>query len=646
MKFISTKLKFLFSFIFLLIIVGCGGSSSSTQETNSKYLNVVYAPSNDTSSVVPIEKYIVLTFTEILDQETVNNSTIYLLDENNNPTPADLHVSEKTVSIIPNEYFIADHLYTIVVATAVKDIQGRSLYEEFTYIYRTISVSMLDSDGDGIIDGADVDIDGDGINDNGTDTDGDGIRDSSDADIDGDGVVDNGTDADGDGINNVTDIDDDNDGTPDVSDAFPTDPNETQDTDSDGIGDNADADVNGDGVVDNGTDTDSDGINDVNDPDIDGDGILNDVDAFPIDPTETTDTDGDGIGNNADADADADGTIDNGKTDSDGDGIIDEAEQNIFQTDPNVADTDNDGIDDGEEITFGTDPNNADSDEDGINDNTEIQIGSDPLNFASTPNDIDADGIANDLDDDDDGDGLDDVDEQLNILDNTDRPHPIFGQAQGPHSYNGSDITAPKEGDQFLYINVYSGVDAIVTIDKMTAGATITELDNSGVFDDNFQPRGDYASEDDFVQISFEFVQSSTMMPIAPGQFILTSIDNDNYEFIVFDDTPAYYLTDNNTSLIYYSGSGNGIGDVFQEAYKSDGNGAPGGGLSDHPSYTVTSIYLDTYNFSIRTGAGRDGGAFHSYSFDPAVTTNYTITSPYVDLDTDGDGIIDRFDTQ
>lgn len=564
MKLIGTKFKFLLSFIILLIIVGCGSSGSSEQEINSKYLKVVYAPTNDESSIVPIEKYVVLNFTEILNKETVNSLSVYLLDETNNRTPAELYVSDTTVSIIPNEYFIADHLYTIVVTTDVEDIQGRSLFEEFTYIYRTISISFSDKDNDGIIDAADVDIDGDGVNDNGTDTDGDGIRDHADADVDGDGVVDNGTDTDGDGINNATDIDDDNDG----------------------------------------------------------------------------------IADNVDADADGDGMVDSDKTDSDGDGITDEAEENIFYTDPNDADSDDDGLNDGVEAALGTNPNNDDSDEDGIDDYTEVNIGSDPLNIASTPDDIDGDGIANDVDQDDDGDGVDDVDEQLNLLDNTDRPHPLFGQAQGPHNYSGSDITAPKEGDQFLYINVYTGVDAIVTIDRMTAGATITELDNSGVFDDNFQPRGDYASEIDYVQFSFEFVQSNTMTPIAPEQFVLTAIDNDNYEFIVFDDTPAYYLTDNNTSLIYYSGSGNGIDDVFQEAYESDGLGAPGGGLSDHPSYTVTSIYLDTNRFSIRTGAGRNGVAYHSYSFDPTLTANYTITSPYIDIDTDGDGIIDRFDTQ
>jgi hypothetical protein len=45
-------------------------------------------------------------------------------------------------------------------------------------------------------------------------------------------------------------------------------------------------------------------------PDTDGDGALDNHDAFPLDPAESTDTDGDGIGNNADDDDDNDGLPD------------------------------------------------------------------------------------------------------------------------------------------------------------------------------------------------------------------------------------------------------------------------------------------------------------------------------------------------
>lgn len=80
------------------------------------------------------------------------------------------------------------------------------------------------------------------------------------------------------------------------------------DKDGDGI-----ADAHDNCIVDanvDQSDIDNDSVGDVCDEDIDGDGTPNLVDAFPTDPTETTDTDSDGIGNNADDDDDNDGLTD------------------------------------------------------------------------------------------------------------------------------------------------------------------------------------------------------------------------------------------------------------------------------------------------------------------------------------------------
>ena len=82
-------------------------------------------------------------------------------------------------------------------------------------------------------------------------------------------------------------------------------------------------------------DTDADGVTDDVDEDDDGDGVEDELDAFPLDPSESQDTDGDGIGNNSD-------------TDDDNDGIDDAAD--AFPLDPNEwADADNDGIGDNED---------------------------------------------------------------------------------------------------------------------------------------------------------------------------------------------------------------------------------------------------------------------------------------------------------
>ncbi len=77
--------------------------------------------------------------------------------------------------------------------------------------------------------------------------------------------------------------------------------------------------------------------------------------------------------------------------DTDGDGLIDGEEVNVYGTDPTVSDTDLDGLDDGAEVNDrGTDPADEDTDGDGLTDGDEILIvGSDPMLV-----DTDGDGIS------------------------------------------------------------------------------------------------------------------------------------------------------------------------------------------------------------------------------------------------------------
>ena len=98
--------------------------------------------------------------------------------------------------------------------------------------------------------------------------------------------------------------------------------------------------------------------------------------------------------------------------DDDSDGLCNNVETNtgIYSsetdtgTDPNKADTDNDGLSDGDEINFySTDPNNSDTDNDGLNDGVEVEIlDTNPLLIDSNSNgisdgdeDFDFDGFTN-----------------------------------------------------------------------------------------------------------------------------------------------------------------------------------------------------------------------------------------------------------
>lgn len=154
-------------------------------------------------------------------------------------------------------------------------------------------------------------------------------------------------------------------------------------------------------------DTDGDGKRNEVDSDDDGDGVADDLDAFPLDPTEIRDTDGDGKRDAADSDDDGDGTSD-----------LDELAQG---TDPRSADTDGDGVCDGSVTVPGSCTANSDPcpqiayvdvtggpdlgvDLDGDGVCTPIDgcdDHADPLDFE----DLDGDGQCDGVDDDDDGDG-------------------------------------------------------------------------------------------------------------------------------------------------------------------------------------------------------------------------------------------------
>ena len=102
-------------------------------------------------------------------------------------------------------------------------------------------------------------------------------------------------------------------------------------------------------------------------------------------------------------------------TDTDGDGLDDAAEVLVHRTDPTNPDTDGDGINDGAEVEAGLDPARLDTDGDGIGDGEEQAAGLDPLSPDSDGDDVsDSEERTygtNPLDPDSDDGGVDDGDE-------------------------------------------------------------------------------------------------------------------------------------------------------------------------------------------------------------------------------------------
>ena len=308
-----------------------------------------------------------------------------------------------------------------------------------------------DTDDDGLYDVSEYKVDGtnpDDDSDFALDTDGDGLSDEYENTIPGTGQWDD-ADTDGDGLT-------DSEEHLSLMDGNLTDPLDA-DTDDDGILDGTETkDVLGPdfnnplaGGYPTAFDTDGDGLSDgleqgLTTPEI----SAKDPDATDLavyvpdtDPTTTTDakdsdSDNDGL-SDGDEDADADGFVDLDETDpnlfdTDGDGMDDYWETKysaagvcgnallgpldpLDVTDKNL-DNDGDGLtnffeyqltwwEDGEEVKNQTDPCDKDSDDDGLNDKKEVDSKYDIGNFltpGTDPNDADTDG-------DGIGDGVEDV---------------------------------------------------------------------------------------------------------------------------------------------------------------------------------------------------------------------------------------------
>ncbi len=325
---------------------------------------------------------------------------------------------------------------------------GDEVLYDLTDPLNPLDDGMADPDGDGLLskvekkigtDFTNPDTDGDTISDGdeatggvAVDTDKDGKADAFDLDSDGDGLSDAEeagdtawqtppVDSDGDGTPDFRDLDSDDDALPDTDEpkwgTDPTDP----DTDDDGLKDGADiaaggiptdADTDDDGVIDSAeaglADVDGDQLVAIRDVDSDNDGIFDGTErgvtqpladtnlsagAFraDTDPTKATDpqladSDGDGLRDGAE-DFDHDGALDIGESDA----------ADLAST-ASPTDSDGDGLPDAEETALGSDPQDADSDDDGVLDLQE-------WNFS---HDLDQDGLPNVLDADSDGDFLPD----------------------------------------------------------------------------------------------------------------------------------------------------------------------------------------------------------------------------------------------
>ena len=193
--------------------------------------------------------------------------------------------------------------------------------------------------------------------------------------------------------------------------------------------------------------------------DKDDDGLLNVEEKRIGTNPEIADTDGDGLSDGQEV---HEFRTDPLNADSDGDGLSDAAEINRFKTDPNKADSDEDGLMDGAEVyDYNTDPMLADTDYDGLNDSEEVtEYRTNPLK-----QDSDGDGLSdkeeiraymtNPLETDSDGDGLSDGDEVKKYKTNPNMKDSDRGSVDdGKEVARGTD---PMNADDDVTLQIASG---------------------------------------------------------------------------------------------------------------------------------------------------------------------------------------------
>jgi hypothetical protein len=170
-----------------------------------------------------------------------------------------------------------------------------------------------------------------------------------------------------------------------------------------------------------------------------------------VEPSDLTVTDGTG-------DADLDGATESQEhnagtdpnvADTDGDGLDDGDEINTHNTDPNVADSDGDSLSDGDEVnTHGTNPTLVDTDGDTLNDDEELVAGADGFVTDPLKQDSDDDGVTDDQDtapndasNDSDGDGLSNEDET-----NTHGTDPLAADTDGDGVDDAEEVAEGADG--------------------------------------------------------------------------------------------------------------------------------------------------------------------------------------------------------
>ncbi|MBD3824951.1 MAG: Ig-like domain-containing protein, partial [Epsilonproteobacteria bacterium] len=134
-------LRYTFISFLLLLLVGCNSSETSSGDAKPQF-SISRSPINSTP--ISINQKIVLQFTSLIDDSTVNGNSVYILDETNASVGLVLEIGpdetqKDKIALTPYEYFKPSSRYTIVVTPALQDKYGRSLAREYRFEFSTLA---------------------------------------------------------------------------------------------------------------------------------------------------------------------------------------------------------------------------------------------------------------------------------------------------------------------------------------------------------------------------------------------------------------------------------------------------------------------------------------------------------------------------
>lgn len=292
--------------------------------------------------------------------------------------------------------------------------------------------------------------------------------------------------------------------------------------------------------------------------------------------------------------------------DTDGDGLSDGAEVNTYHTNPTRTDTDGDGLADGLEVnTLMTDPTLTDSDSDGLSDYYEVNLDGNPNNYTpgtdSDPNDPDTDNdglfdgaeiIAGTglFDNDSDNDGLldgfevsygfnplvggeqgqdPDGDGLTNLQEQTHSTNPLLADTDGDGLDDAAEITAgtnPNDNDSDND-GLLDGFEVTYGFNPLAGGEQSLDSDSDGLTNLQEQTAGSNPHSTDSDGDGLADGLEVNTLGTNPAK---TDTDNDgasDYAEVNRDGNPNNYTAGTDTNPKKADTDGDGLYDGFEITY-------------------------------------------------------------------------------